>query len=143
LQFLPVLRHKVILFHRINGYAIIFLVLVSHSGALMIAPIAFGGTLSTQLAVGVLVITTSLSLLLAWINIKRLQIDQHRKWMLRAWFYVSIKSHFSFLPIKLTSEALSSRPSSRSGLFWSSQSSSSPQSDLTTMRCPARRSSAS
>ena len=89
-QFVPVIRHKVILFHRINGYVIIVLILCSNSGALMIARIAFGGTLSTQLAVGVLVISTTLSVLLAWINIKRLQIDQHRKWMLRAWFYVSL-----------------------------------------------------
>ena len=27
--------------------------------------------------------TTLFTLLMAWINIKRLQIDQHRKWMLR------------------------------------------------------------
>ncbi|KAF8761198.1 hypothetical protein RHS01_00302 [Rhizoctonia solani] len=26
---------------------------------------------------------------LGWVNIKRLQIDQHRKWMLRTWFYAS------------------------------------------------------
>ena len=30
------------------------------------------------------------SLLLAYINIKRLQIDQHRAWMLRAWVYAFI-----------------------------------------------------
>lgn len=90
LQFFPVIRHKVILFHPINGYVIFILVAASHAGALIIAPVAFGGTLSTQLAVGVLVIITTISLLLAWINIKRLQIDQHRKWMLRAWFYVSV-----------------------------------------------------
>jgi hypothetical protein len=60
----------------------------------MITRMAFGGTLNSQLAIGVLVLATTLSVLLAWINIKRLQIDQHRKWMLRAWFYVSFISIF-------------------------------------------------
>jgi hypothetical protein len=57
----------------------------------VIARIAFGGTLDTQLFVGVLVILTTGSLFLGWVNIKRLQIDQHRKWMLRTWFYVSLR----------------------------------------------------
>ena len=87
-QFLPAIRHKVILFHRINGYIIITLVLVSNAAALMIARKAFGGTLSTQAGVGVLAIGSTLALALAWMNIKRLQIDQHRKWMMRAWFWV-------------------------------------------------------
>jgi uncharacterized membrane protein len=88
-QFVPVIRHKFILFHRINGYAVIILILASNAGVLIIARIAFGGSFSTQLAVGVLVIATTLSVILAYINIKRLQIDQHRKWMLRSWFYVN------------------------------------------------------
>ena len=53
----------------------------------MIARHAFGGGFSTQTAIGVLVILTTLGLFMAWINIKRLQIDQHRAWMLRTWFY--------------------------------------------------------
>lgn len=91
-QFVPAIRHKVILFHRINGYIIIILILLSNSGALMIARIAFGGTFSTQVGVGFLVIATTVSVFFAWLNIKRLQIDQHRKWMLRAWFYVRTPS---------------------------------------------------
>ena len=31
-QFVPVIRHKVILFHRINGYIIILLTLISNAG---------------------------------------------------------------------------------------------------------------
>lgn len=42
-QFVPAIRHKVKLFHRINGYIVVLLVLVSHAGALMIAKVAFGG----------------------------------------------------------------------------------------------------
>lgn len=55
----------------------------------MIARRAFGGTLATQSVVGTLVIATTTSVFMAYYNIKRLQIDQHRAWMLRVWFYVS------------------------------------------------------
>ena len=88
-QFTPVIRHKFLLFHRVNGYTILVLSQVSSAGALMIARRAFGGTLPTQAGIGMLVILFESSLILAYINIKRLQIDQHRAWMLRAWFYVS------------------------------------------------------
>lgn len=55
----------------------------------MIARHAFGGTLETQAWVGISVIITTGGLAMAIYNIKRLQIDQHRAWMLRTWFYVS------------------------------------------------------
>ncbi|MDI1486179.1 MAG: hypothetical protein OHK93_005405 [Ramalina farinacea] len=87
-QFVPKVRQKFLLFHRINGYTIIFLTLVSNAGAIMIARRAFGGTLATQAGVGVLVIASTVSIALAYYNIKRLQIDQHRAWMLRAAFYL-------------------------------------------------------
>ncbi|KUJ21490.1 uncharacterized protein LY89DRAFT_610080 [Mollisia scopiformis] len=86
-QFVPVIRHKALLFHRINGYVVILLSLIANAGALMIARRAFGGGLDVQSVVGVLAILTTTSLALAYYNIKRLQIDQHRAWMLRAWFY--------------------------------------------------------
>ncbi|EER44302.1 conserved hypothetical protein [Histoplasma capsulatum H143] len=40
-QFIPSIRHRAILFHRINGYIIITLFLISNAGALMIAPPRF------------------------------------------------------------------------------------------------------
>ena len=43
--------------------------------------------METQTLVGVLAIITTLSALMAYYNIKRLQIEQHRAWMLRTWFY--------------------------------------------------------
>jgi uncharacterized membrane protein len=86
-QFIPIVRYKGITYHRIAGYVIILLVLVTYAGALMIARHSFGGDYTTQAFVGILVILTSVSLALAIINIKRLQIDQHRAWMLRAWAY--------------------------------------------------------
>ncbi|KAL8831684.1 MAG: hypothetical protein Q9191_000729 [Dirinaria sp. TL-2023a] len=86
-QFIPIIRYKALLFHRINGYVIILLLLLANVGALMIARHAFGGTMATQVYVGLLAIMTTLGVLLAYYNIKRLQIDQHRAWMLRTWFY--------------------------------------------------------
>ena len=53
----------------------------------MIAPRAFGGDLAIQSGVGTLVLMTTTGLALAIYNINRLQIDQHRAWMLRTWFY--------------------------------------------------------
>jgi hypothetical protein len=88
-QFVPVIRHKVLLFHRINGYVVILLALVSTVGALMIARHAFGGGMETQIAVGLMSILFVGSLVMSYINVKRLQIEEHRAWMLRAWFYVS------------------------------------------------------
>jgi uncharacterized membrane protein len=88
LQFTPAIRQKWRLVHRINGYIIVFLALIANAGAIMIAREAFGGTLATQSWVGALFILTTVGLGLAIYNIKMLQIDQHRAWMLRTWFYV-------------------------------------------------------
>ena len=87
IQFVPVIRYKALIVHRINGYLVILLLLLGNVGALMIARRAFGGTMSTQLAVGFLAIATTTSAALSYYNIKMLQIDQHRAWMLRCWFY--------------------------------------------------------
>ncbi|KAE8154595.1 hypothetical protein BDV25DRAFT_147542 [Aspergillus avenaceus] len=88
LQFIPAIRYKAIIIHRINGYIIILLVIASNIGALMIARHAFGGLISTQAAVGFLVILTTTAMAIAYYNIKRLQIEQHRAWMLRSFFYM-------------------------------------------------------
>lgn len=86
-QFLPVIRHKFLIFHRINGYLLILFLLFCCTGAILVGPGALGGTIETRFLIGVLTITTVGSALMAWINIKRLQIDQHRAWMLRCWAY--------------------------------------------------------
>lgn len=90
LQFLPVLRKNVVLFHRINGYTVLALSLPGVAGALMIARVSFGGGLEIQAIVGFIAIIFLGSLGLALYNIKMLQIEQHRAWMLRAWFYVCL-----------------------------------------------------
>ena len=88
-QFLPIIRHKYLIVHRINGYIVILLSVVSNVGAVLIVRRAFGGTLSTQAGVGLLALISTASIGMAYYNIKRLQIDQHRAWMLRAAFYLA------------------------------------------------------
>ena len=55
----------------------------------MILRRAFGGDLAMQGVSGLAVIMTTISLALAVYNVKKLQIDQHRAWMLRMVFYLS------------------------------------------------------
>ena len=74
-QFIPLIRHKALIVHRINGRVIILLLLLANVGALMIARRSFGGGMETQTLVGVLGIITTLSAIMAYYNIKRLQIE--------------------------------------------------------------------
>lgn len=79
---------KALILHRINGYLVLLLLLGGVAGALIVARHAFGGEISTQTVSGVVSLATTVSAALGYYNIKRLQIDQHRKWMLRAMFYM-------------------------------------------------------
>lgn len=87
-QFVPAIRHKLILLHRINGYVVILLSLVSVAGVLMIGRFSFGGGLDMQIATGLAAIIFVGSEAMAYYNIKKLQIEEHRAWMLRAWVIV-------------------------------------------------------
>ncbi|OLN94290.1 hypothetical protein CCHL11_02816 [Colletotrichum chlorophyti] len=86
-QFIPVIRRRMLLFHRINGYLVLILSVPGTVGALIVARHAVGGGSEVQAAVGLLAIMFLGALLIAFIQIKRLRIEQHRAWMLRAWFY--------------------------------------------------------
>ena len=55
-----------------------------------IARRSFGGKVETQAAVFVLSFLSLTASSLAYYNIKRLQIEQHRAWMLRTMVYVSL-----------------------------------------------------
>ena len=88
LQFTPFIRHRFRLYHRIAGYIIIVLIACGNAGAIMVSTHAMGGDLPTQTFVGFHAIATTCTFGLALYNIKRLQIDQHRAWMLRTWFYL-------------------------------------------------------
>lgn len=93
LQFIPVIRQRLVLFHRINGYIVLLLMTVAVVGGFMSASGSFGGDPTFQAAVGVhgtLVVT---GLVMAMASIKRLQIEQHRAWMLRAWAWVRSHAH--------------------------------------------------
>ncbi|KAI0525455.1 hypothetical protein F5B22DRAFT_590036 [Xylaria bambusicola] len=86
-QFVPIIRHKVILVHRINGYIVTLLSFIGTAAAIVIGRHAAGGGLDVQVLLGALAILFLGSLTLAIINVKRLQIEQHRAWMIRAWAY--------------------------------------------------------
>ncbi|KAK3201102.1 hypothetical protein GRF29_213g1028883 [Pseudopithomyces chartarum] len=85
-QFIPAIRRKSITFHRVAGYISNVLVLIGTIGGFMIAGHSVGGGADIQVAVWFLGIVVIIQLGLAMWNIKKLQIDQHRAWMLRAWF---------------------------------------------------------
>lgn len=125
LQFVPAIRYKALVFHRVNGYLILLLSLASTIGVFMLARHAFGGGIDNQTISGFLSILFIGSLTLAYVNIKRLQIEEHRAWMLRAWFYVR---PFDFEVVFPTDEADPNgtrRPrSSPFGLYCSSARSS-------------------
>ncbi|KAF2770568.1 hypothetical protein EJ03DRAFT_291242 [Teratosphaeria nubilosa] len=87
LQFVPAIRHYAILLHRLNGYLVILLCLVGNAGAVIMTRHSFSGDFTTQTWVGTVAILTTLGYLMAWINIKLLQIDQHRAWMMRTWVW--------------------------------------------------------
>jgi hypothetical protein len=98
-QFTPFIRHRWIIIHRIMGYAALLLYSVGLVGALMIARRAFGGGLDIQAWVGFVGIGILVCFIISYINIKRLQIEQHRAWMLRGWFYVSDLTFFHILSL--------------------------------------------
>lgn len=66
LQFVPVIRHKVRLFHRLNGYVVIILSLLSSAGTIIITRHAFGGDFATQTWTGAMVILTTIGYTMAW-----------------------------------------------------------------------------
>ncbi|EAT90153.2 hypothetical protein HBI56_045440 [Parastagonospora nodorum] len=87
MQFTPYIRHRWIMVHRISGYFAILLYAISLVGALMIARHSFGGGLDVQAWIGFVGTGVLVCFIISYINIRRLQIEQHRAWMLRGWFY--------------------------------------------------------
>lgn len=89
-QLLPVLRARAPAFHRANGYMVILLSLLGVAGGLMITGNAFSGALVTQMGFGFGAAAFLVALGMGWLSMRRMRVDQHRAWMLRAWFYVSL-----------------------------------------------------
>ncbi|OLN81155.1 hypothetical protein CCHL11_09527 [Colletotrichum chlorophyti] len=105
LQFVPVIRHRAVLFHRVNGYLILLLSVVGTVGVLMIVRRSFGGGVSMQTVMSTGSVMFLGALALAVYNIKKLQIEQHRAWMLRAWVYAGFiitMRIISFLAARIT-----------------------------------------
>ena len=88
-QFIPSLRHSLMIFHRMSGALIVLLVLVGNAGAVIIASRVFGGSVPTQTVTGTAVLLSTFGILNAYYNIKRLQIDQHRAWMMRTFAWMA------------------------------------------------------
>lgn len=112
LQFLPVIRHKFMLYHRIAGYALMLCLLGGNAGAIMISDKALGGSLEVRMFVTIFAGIITVSVILAYVNIKRLQIDQHRAWMLRTWVYSFIIVSQRLMQLPLTTIV------SRMGVFY-------------------------
>ena len=55
----------------------------------MIARHTFGGEFETQTWIGLVALATTVSAALAYYNIRKRQIEQHKAWMLRTWFYAA------------------------------------------------------
>lgn len=95
LQFTPVIRHRWLLLHRINGYLVITLFFISNVGAFMLLRHKQSGNrMGIQAAEALLSIATTVGMALAWWNIRRKQVEQHRAWMLRTmiWYGAIISS---------------------------------------------------
>jgi uncharacterized membrane protein len=92
LQVTPVIRHKFITFHRINGYIVSLLALISNASVFVVIRHQQGGgqRIAAQTAEYLMGILTTIGIFMAIINIRRKQIDQHRAWMLRTWFWMGV-----------------------------------------------------
>ena len=97
-QFVPAIRRRWILAHRINGYLVLLLSIPGTVGALIVTRRAFGGGVDVQTGFGMIAFMFMVAIVSAYVSIKRLRIDRHRAWMLRAWFYVRLYC-FSLLSI--------------------------------------------
>ncbi|KAG9093322.1 hypothetical protein FS749_014583 [Ceratobasidium sp. UAMH 11750] len=87
LQFIPQIRYKALIVHRVLGYTSLLLLIIGASTGFVLGRRSFGGDIATQTATVSLGATTLISAAIAYYNIKQLQINEHRKWMLRTWFY--------------------------------------------------------
>ncbi|KAK8116489.1 uncharacterized protein PG998_004770 [Apiospora kogelbergensis] len=115
-QFVPMVRYKALLVHRVNGYLVILLALVGIAGGFIITRPTMGGQLDVQSSAGFLGIAFFFAMFMAYVNIKRLRIDLHRAWMIRAWVWagsiITIRIIFflAFLILPMTGTYYLSQP---------------------------------
>jgi hypothetical protein len=86
-QFIPGIRRRAMLFHRINGYVALFLVTLGTLGGTIVARRAFGGELNAQSGYYIL---SSLIVGCAAMGLaNKHETRKHRKWMLRTVTFVA------------------------------------------------------
>ncbi|KAK0199650.1 hypothetical protein DFS33DRAFT_181367 [Desarmillaria ectypa] len=81
-QFLPAIRRRAVIVHRINGYFVIILLIPSNVTGAIIGYRAFGGEINSQSMYYTLGILSSGCLIMGLFNVKK-NTREHRKWMLR------------------------------------------------------------
>ncbi|KAF8606936.1 hypothetical protein BDV93DRAFT_505811 [Ceratobasidium sp. AG-I] len=102
LQFVPRIRARAMGFHRTAGKVINILTFISTITAWGIAHVSFGGDLTVRTGTYVLGIMTLWSTVASWKAIRRLQIDEHRAWLIRAWGYqMCIVTMRAIMPVSL------------------------------------------
>ena len=89
LQFIPAIRVRYPALHRYIGYASLALCAPGMASGVPILDVTFGGDLSIRSAALTLFGVSAYALWRAWHAIARQgRVDEHRKWMLRAWSYL-------------------------------------------------------
>ncbi|KAK6992076.1 hypothetical protein R3P38DRAFT_3088916 [Favolaschia claudopus] len=89
LQFFPAMRRRAMVLHRLNGYGVLFCLIVGNICGSIIARRSFGGELNVQSGYYTLGIMIVFSGLVGIYNVKK-DTRRHRKWMLRMVVYFAV-----------------------------------------------------
>ncbi|KAJ6450892.1 hypothetical protein C8R45DRAFT_1042570 [Mycena sanguinolenta] len=87
-QFIPAIRRSKVLVHRINGYGVLFCVVVAMICGSIAARRAFGGEINSQGAYYVQALLIMACAFMGFNNVKK-DTRRHRKWMLRMVVYLA------------------------------------------------------
>ncbi|KAJ7243552.1 hypothetical protein C8J57DRAFT_1366161 [Mycena rebaudengoi] len=85
-QFLPAIRRRKVILHRINGYAVLFCLIVAVTCGSIVARRAFGGEVNSQSSYYIQAMMIIYAALMGIYNVKK-DTRRHRKWMLRMVVY--------------------------------------------------------
>ncbi|KAJ7639907.1 hypothetical protein B0H17DRAFT_905416, partial [Mycena rosella] len=86
LQFMPVIRRRKIILHRLNGYGVLTCLIVGNICGAIVARRSFGGELNVQsgyYAMGLMIVVSGI---MGIVYVKR-DTRRHRKWMMRMVVY--------------------------------------------------------
>ncbi|KAJ7159836.1 hypothetical protein C8R43DRAFT_1124205 [Mycena crocata] len=89
LQFIPAMRRRKMILHRLNGYGVLTCLILGNICGSIIARRSFGGELNVQSAYYILGIMVVFSGLMGIYNVKK-DTRRHRKWMLRMVVYFAV-----------------------------------------------------